>query len=108
MDSLEFLTLRDVSRKIFRSYNALRNEVRPAAGDPSRGYLSFHNHAQPLPLFRLGRQWLVKKEDLEALFSNPADDLAPAAAAEPTPARRTPGRPRSGQDVLGFIGGIQK
>lgn len=94
MDSLELITLKQLSEKIFRSYNGLRNEVKQDKSDPSQGTLHFH-HGRVLRLRRLGRQWLVKKSDAAALLGETLLGESAQQEEPPTPApARRPGRPR--------------
>ncbi|MDD4886979.1 MAG: hypothetical protein PHO64_08655 [Thiomonas sp.] len=89
MDSIQTVTLREFAQKVLhRNYIATRNEVKVDRENPGRGVLTLQ-HAV-LPVFRLGRNWLVREADVHALI-NPAP--ASTTAAPAAPARRA-GRPR--------------
>jgi hypothetical protein len=92
MDLLEEnVTLREIAKAIRRSYNAVRNEVRQEPGNPARGTLRLH--FLHIPLFRVGRVWLARQSDVQAVLSPSAAPELQAPAADLAP-RRRPGRPR--------------
>ena len=63
-----------------RAQKALQNQIKVDPGDPGRGEMQFQ-HAS-LPLVRLGRTWLARRADLEALLgAGPVPTPAPAAPA---------------------------
>ncbi len=93
MDSLQqAITLREIAVCIRRSYNALRNEVEPDPRDRARGTLKMQ-HAS-LTLFRLGRTWLARQEDVEALFNPPPVITTPAPTQADQADKPRRGRPR--------------
>lgn len=102
MDSLEKnVTLREIATAIRRSYNAVRNEVRQEPGNPSRGTLRLHY--LHIPLFRVGRVWLARQSDVQAVLSPAAAPELQAPAADLAP-RRRPGRPRKSTSIAAQAG----
>jgi len=79
-EMIQTLTLRDFAALVHMSYDALRNNVRQVEGDPSRGELKLHY--QTLPLFRFGKSWLARKQDVISI-------LSPGVTSRRNPASRS-------------------
>ncbi|MFZ5489638.1 MAG: hypothetical protein ACOY44_07680 [Pseudomonadota bacterium] len=92
MDLLDqSVTLRDIAAALRCSYNAMRQAVHQEPGNPSRGTLRLH--FLHIPIFRVGRVWLARQADVQAVLSPGAAPAPQAPAADLAP-RRRPGRPR--------------
>ena len=100
MDSLkQAITLREIAGCIRRSYNALRNEVEQDPSNAARGTLKMQ-HAS-LPIFKIGRKWLARQEDLESLLNPSTPTTAPAQPADAETGKPRRGRPRKSQIIAG-------
>lgn len=96
MDLLDqSVTLRDIAAALRCSYNAMRQAVHQEPGNPSRGTLRLH--FLHIPLFRVGRVWLARQADVQAVLSPTAAPELQAPAADLPP--RRPGRPRKSTTI---------
>jgi len=94
MDSLDFLTTAQIASVAHGSRKALQNKIEADPANPARAVIRFPY--ADLPLVRLGRTWLARRSDVEALLgAGPAAAPATAPAmATIAPSRRL-GRPRN-------------
>ncbi len=92
--SLDFLDTRQIAAAVCRSHKSVQNNIRIDPTNPARGLMQFQ-HAS-LPLVRIGRTWLTRRGDLEAILSPGAPATAPAAASPRRGRRRKSATGRQG------------
>jgi hypothetical protein len=94
MDSLDFLTTAQIASVVHGSQKALQNKIEADPANPARAVIRFPY--ADLPLVRLGRTWLARRRDVEALLDvGPAAAPATAPVITPIAPSRRLGRPRN-------------